>query len=156
MKEKRVNLVLSTRLLKEQYIDRPALSEETFYPYQTKHVWLNSVGISYQYYFRSNLIYDFGRTEDIPQGMLLNFTIGPEYNEFNTRLYTGVSFSRGAYLGNLGYLYGLMEGGGYLKDSRKIEQGVANFQMNYFTNLYISFFSSYSIFCCLINLVIRR
>jgi hypothetical protein len=133
----RMNLVLSTRLYRNHYIDRPEPDEKSFYLYQNRTGWLASLAVSSQSFFRSNLILDFGRTEDIPQGMLFNFTGGLEKNEYNTRLYAGFSFSQGRYLGNFGYFYNRLEAGGFFQDNDLVEQGVFHFRMDYFTPLFI-------------------
>jgi hypothetical protein len=133
----RLNLVVSSRLYWNQYIDRPEVDENNFYLYQNRTGWLSSLAISSQSFFRSNLILDFGRTEDIPQGLLFSLTGGVERNEFNTRLYAGLSLSQGRYLGNFGYLYNKLEAGGFFLRKDYIEQGVINFRTNYFTPLFI-------------------
>ncbi len=133
----RLNLVFATRLYHEQFIDRPEVSENTLYQYQNKTLWLSNVSISSQSFFKSNLILEFGRTEDIPQGILLNLTFGLEMREFKNRHYAGISFSQGHYLGNSGYLYTRIEGGGFLKKQNFVEQGVINLRADYFSNLFI-------------------
>jgi hypothetical protein len=133
----RLNLVLASRLYRNQYIDRPEIDENNFYMYQNRTGWLSSLAISSQSYFRSNLILDFGRTEDIPQGLLFSLTSGLERNEFNTRLYAGFSLAQGRYLGNIGYLYTKLEAGGFFLKKDYMEQGVVNFRADYFTPLFI-------------------
>ncbi|KPL12308.1 MAG: hypothetical protein AMS26_18265 [Bacteroides sp. SM23_62] len=133
----RLNFVVSSRLYWDQYIDRPEVDEKNFYVYQNRTGWLTSLAISSQSFFRSNLILDFGRTEDIPQGMLFSITGGVERNEFNTRLYAGFSLSQGRYLGNIGYLYTKLEAGGFFLKKDYVEQGVINFRADYFTPLFI-------------------
>jgi hemolysin activation/secretion protein len=100
-------------------------------------MWLSSFSVSSQAFFKSKLIFDFGRTEDIPFGMRITLTMGPEINEFNSRLYTGLSLSQGRYIGKFGYLYTRIEGGGFLRDDLYFEQGVINTEINYFSPLII-------------------
>ncbi len=133
----RLNFVLSSRLYWNQYIDRPEVDENNFYIYQNRTGWLSSLAISSQSYFRSNLILDFGRTEDIPQGLLFSLTGGLERNEFNTRLYAGLLLSQGRYIGKFGYLYTKLEAGGFFLKKDYIEQGAVNFRVDYFTPLFI-------------------
>jgi hypothetical protein len=134
----RLNLVLASRLFRNHYIDRPEdVAETMFYEFHNRNLWLTSFSISSQSFFKSNLILDFGRTEDVPQGMKFSITAGPEINEFNSRFYTGVSISQGRYIGQFGYLHTLLEGGGFVKDQSYIHQGVINAQVNYFTPLFI-------------------
>ena len=133
----RLNFVLTSRLMRDHYIDRPAVSENTFYEFHNRYLWLNSISISSQTFFKSNLILNFGRTEDVPQGLLFSLTLGAEMSEFSRRPYTGISISQGRYLGNYGYLHTLIEGGGFLKNSSYLEQGVVNAEVNYFTPLFV-------------------
>ncbi len=134
----RLNIIIASRLLRNHYIDRPMdVAENIFYEFHNINLWLSSFSVSSQSFFKSNLILDFGRTEDVPQGMLFSFTAGPEINEFNRRFYTGASLSQGRYLGHFGYLYTLLEGGGFVKDYSYIHQGVITAKANYFTPLFI-------------------
>ena len=134
---RRMNFVVASRLYRGHFIERPEVSDNVFYEYHNKNGWLTSFSLSSQSFFKSNLILDFGRTEDIPQGMLFSFTAGPEINEFNQRFYTGLSLSQGRYIGRFGYLHTRLEGGGFLKEYNYIEQGVVNAEVNYFTPLFI-------------------
>jgi hypothetical protein len=133
----RTNLVLATRLYHGYYIRRPEVTATSLYEYQNKTGWLSSLSLSSQSFFKTNLIRDFGRPEDIPQGMLVSLTMGPEFNEFNTRIYAGFSFSQGRYLGNFGYLFTRIDGGGFLERKNFVDQGVINLKLDYFSNLFV-------------------
>jgi len=133
----RINLVVATRYSKIQFFQRPLVNEATFYEYHNRSYWISSISLTRQRFFRSNLVYSFGRTEDIPHGMLINVTAGPEFNEFGNRIYLGSSISRGGLIGNLGYLYSKVEYGGFLDEVDHFNQGVLNTNLNYFSNLFI-------------------
>jgi hypothetical protein len=133
----RINLVLATRIQTRYYIQRPEVTENTFYEYHNRTLWLNSISLSQQRFYKSNLIYSFGRTEDIPQGTLLNCVFGPEFDEFTRRFYTGISLSRGELVANFGYLYTKAEIGAFINNGFFPDQGIFHLQANYFSNLYI-------------------
>jgi hypothetical protein len=133
----RLNLILATRFVKYKYFDRPPVAIQSNYEFHDKTLWLNSVAISKQSFYESNLIYNFGRTEDIPIGSLLNFTFGPEFGEFKNRMYSSISYSRGNYLDRIGYFYFKAEGGGFITDTESLEQGILHLEVKYFSNLYI-------------------
>jgi hypothetical protein len=133
----RLNLILATRIVKYKYFDRPPVAIQSNYDFHNKTQWLNSVAISTQSFYESNLIYNFGRTEDIPIGSLLDFTFGPEFGEFKNRMYSSISYSRGNYLDNLGYFYFKAEGGGFITNSEKLEQGILHLQLKYFSSLFV-------------------
>ena len=101
---------------------------------------ISSISLTQQRFYRSNLIYSFGRTEDIPHGILINLTAGPEFDEFGNRIYLGSSISHGGLIGNLGYLYSKVEFGGFLDEVDHINQGVLNTNLYYFSNLFYNFY----------------
>ena len=68
--------------------------------------------------------------------MLLKFTHGVEKSEFGYRLYNGVSFAKGNYINNLGYLYAYAAVGGFNRKDR-FEQGVFKINSYFFTNLLV-------------------
>jgi len=133
----RLNLILATRFYKENYFDRPATSKNKYYELQDKSVWLNSLAVSSQSFYQSNLIYSYGRTEDIPIGSLLNLTLGPEFGEYENRLYNSISFAKGNYISDLGYLYVKIAEGGFINKSGDFEQAMFQFKLKYFSNLFI-------------------
>lgn len=134
----RINLVIATRLQKKYFFKRPDdVTETTFYKYHNKVLWLSSISITQQLFFRSNLIYNFGRTEDIPHGSMVNLTFGPEFGEFSTRYYMGISLSKGGLLLNQGYLYAKAELGGFTNIAKYPDQGVLHLRTDYFSNLFI-------------------
>ncbi len=130
------NFIISAGIYNNNFTTRPEVTEDTRYSFQNKTYYLFSYAFSNQGYYRSNLIYDFGRTEDIPYGFLIKFTHGIERNEFFNRFYNGFSISEGNYLGNLGYLQLGFALGGFLKQD-DFEQGVLNLNSNFFTNLLV-------------------
>lgn len=133
----RQNLMISSGIFREYYTDRPEVTAESFYRYQNKTLWLNSIALSSQSFYKSNLIYNFGRTEDIPTGYLANLVFGPEFNEFKTRFYTSFTFSKGDYFDYLGYVNFKLALGGFHKKNGGIEQSLADVQLSWFTNLLI-------------------
>jgi len=83
------------------------------------------------------MIYSYGRTEDIPIGSLLNLTYGPEFGEFENRFYGALSYAKGSYISNLGYLYIKAEEGGFVTKSGNFEQAMFQLRVKYFSNLFI-------------------
>lgn len=133
----RINLIIASRVQKKNNFRRPEPTENTFYYYHNKTLWLSSLSLSRQIFFKSNLIYNYGRTEDIPHGFLLNFTLGPEFGEFSRRFYTGMSLSWGGLIYNQGYMYIKGEFGGFSNKLKYPDQGVLHLQTNYYSNLFI-------------------
>jgi hypothetical protein len=97
-------------------------------------MFLGSVSFSVQKYYKANLIYGYGRTEDIPYGGLLNITLGKEINEFKKRTYLGSFLSVGESVSSLGYFYGSAGFGTFINDGQT-EQGILSLRASFITNL---------------------
>jgi hypothetical protein len=134
---RRQNLTFSSRFFMEEFSNRPEVQQKFLYEYHNKKLWLNSVSFTSRSFYKSNLIYSYGRTEDIPNGWMANLTLGREFGEFSDRTYTSASFSIGDYVLDLGYLYALAAWGGFFQTKDDFQQGLFNLQFNYFTNLFI-------------------
>ena len=130
----RSRLVLSVRNTNYKYFRRPTVTEDTNQIYQNSHTTLFSAGFSRRKYTRDVLIYGFGRTEDVPIGESAAVVAGFDDAELGKRFYAGTSFSQGRYVRHFGYLYGLINVGGYLRDG-EFEQGVFSLESNYFSPL---------------------
>lgn len=73
---------------------------------QLNHYFFGAISFGKRQYFKNNLVYSFGKTEDIPYGFLATLTTGLNHNQFATRPYVGFKFSMGhAVIPNRGYLY---------------------------------------------------
>lgn len=128
-------LVAAARYYKYRYLRRPEVTADSNRAYWNQSAVLLSFGYSDRNYFRDLLIFGFGRTEDVPVGSMMTFTVGRDMTEFGSRGYAGLRFSKGGYLPqNLGYVYALVDAGSYLQ-LKKVHQGVLSTYMNYFTPL---------------------
>ena len=132
--EDRARIVLAGRLTAYDYTRRPEVTSDSNQLYQNRRTTIFSLGYSQRRYVRDVLIYGFGRTEDVPYGTLMSLVGGFEEAELGLRNYIGVSFSRGQYIYKVGYLYGLLNTGSYLRKGRR-EQTVLNLVTNYFSPL---------------------
>lgn len=134
----RTNLFLATRLYKYHFDVRPDnVSSKTLYEYHNRSLWMNSIHISNQLFFRSNLIYSFGRTEDIPTGWMAGVNFGKEFSEFTDRYFASLTLSGATYLSSMGYVYFSGMTGGFHSPEGELQQGMINMKMNYFTNLFL-------------------
>ena len=129
------NITVSLGAQQMHYIDRPENSEEFFYKFQNRTTYLASITYSQQSFYKANLIYNFGRTEDIPYGNMLSIISGKEINEKYNRPYLGAHVSSGYFIPSFGYLSGAVSYGTFFRDG--VDQGLMDVQMNYFTPLYI-------------------
>lgn len=133
-KESVSRIIIGARYTNNQVFDRPFILPYSFQNLQKYKILLGSVAWSVQKYYKTNLIYSYGRTEDIPYGGLFRVTFGKEFNEFKERTYLGADVSIGKSNKYLGYFYGYSGLGAYMNRT-KSEQGILLLGMKYFSNL---------------------
>jgi hypothetical protein len=127
-------IILGARYLNNNVFRKPEIQPDTYYSLQRYQIYLGSLAFSRQKYYKTNLIYGYGRTEDIPYGMLLRTTAGREFNEFKNRTYIGTDISAGKSFPGAGYFYGSVAVASFFNGTLR-EQGIFYARMNYFTNL---------------------
>ena len=67
---------------------------------------LGSISFSKRDYYKNNLIYNYGRTEDVPYGFLGSISGGLNHNNIKNRVFLGGHFSFGkSLIPNRGFLY---------------------------------------------------
>lgn len=136
-KESVTRIILGARYTNNNVFDHPFILPDSYYQIQKYRMFLGSASLSVQKYYKTNLIYSYGRTEDIPHGGLLNVTLGKEINEFKERFYAGISLSAGESFKSLGYFYASTGIASFLHESYT-EQGMLMARASYFSNLLYS------------------
>ncbi|WP_187452234.1 hypothetical protein [Hymenobacter sp. BT491] len=136
--ENPARLILSGRTIHTQYSERPITdSVNNKSAYRTTSLLLGTIGYSVRRYYKDKYLFGFGRTEDIPTGTLLGFTMGYELNEEFNRNYYGVRAAWAGYNPLHGYLYLNAEFGSFLRRPQNDwQQGLLNTEILYFTPLY--------------------
>jgi len=129
------NITVSLGAQQMHFIDRPEKSEELYYKFQNRTTYLSSITYSQQSFYKANLIYNFGRTEDIPYGYMWSIIGGKEVNEKYNRPYFGANFSSGYFISSFGYLSGAVSYGTFYHHGA--DQGMIDIQLNHFTPLYV-------------------
>ncbi|HZK60832.1 MAG TPA: hypothetical protein VFC41_02065, partial [Anaerovoracaceae bacterium] len=130
-------IILGARYTNNNVFDRPFILPDSYYKLQKYRIYLGSAAFSIQKYYKTNLIYSYGRTEDIPHGGLFRVTVGREYNEFNEyrkRTYMGAEIAVGKSTKALGYFYSYAGLATYL-NGNQTEQGLFSIGIKYFSNL---------------------
>ncbi|MEQ8238046.1 MAG: hypothetical protein RIA69_02485, partial [Cyclobacteriaceae bacterium] len=128
---KRTNLGASVRLNQRNYSQRPAVKIDSNEFYLNSKMILGSMFFSRINFLKSQNIYSFNITEDIPIGHLHTLIFGPQWTEFGRRYYSGVR-SKYAFYTDLGYFQFNAEFGTYFQ--RKSFRNTI-FQLN---NVYFS------------------
>ncbi len=133
--KKGTRLVTAFRYFNHNYLVNPNIFDRHYYTFSDYQFYLGSFSWSREKFYKTSLIYSFGKTEDIPMGDLINFTYGLQISDFFTRGYSGITYKHGRYYNNFGYLknqYGL----GSFIYKNNFEQGVLNLESNYISKLF--------------------
>jgi len=133
-KESVSRIIIGARYTNNNVFDHPIIQPDSYHNLQKYFIFLTSAAFSIQKYTKTNLIYSYGRAEDIPYGALFKFTVGREYNEFKQRTYLGGEISFSKSISRLGYFYTYSGVSGYLNKGQT-EQGQVSVGINYFSNL---------------------
>jgi hypothetical protein len=133
----RHNLTFTSRIMRNHFFERPTITGTSYYDFQNKTLLFGAISYSRHSYFKSNYIYSFGRTEDIPIGSEITITAGKEFNEFFDRSYLATQVSWGTFLWNIGYLYTDLNIGSFFTNSEHDKQGIIDYKVNYFSPLVI-------------------
>lgn len=128
-------IIIGARYTNNNVFNHPVILPNSFYNLQKYKLFLASAALSVQKYTKTNLLYSYGRTEDVPYGSMLQFTGGREYNEFKMRSYMGAEAAYGNKLPSLGYFY-LYSGISTYLNKGSTEQGLLSLRLNYFSNLF--------------------
>lgn len=126
--------IIGARYTNNNVFDHPYILPESFHNLQRYKMFLGSASFSLQNFYKANLIYGYGRTEDVPFGGLLNVTAGKEINEFKKRTYLGGSVSVGEAVKNIGYFYSTAGFATFINQGHT-EQGMLSLRTSYVSNL---------------------
>lgn len=127
-------LFVSGRVRHLRFTRRPPVTASTFYEYHDMEHVLGSLSYARSRYYRTNLLYSFGRTEDIPYGFLARVTYGLAHEEFAQTHYAAATLAAGEKIYGLGYGVGEVRMGGSPRHG-VIERGVIRIRTIYFSNL---------------------
>jgi len=131
----RTGLYLAARFYNYNNISEPSISDIYLYPFTDRIRALVSMGISKQGFRKDNLIYTFGRTEDVPFGYQFDITWGGEWLPDKARPYFSLGSSYGTYLQNSSYFFAQIRYGTFFYKGNS-EQGALRLQTNYFSRLH--------------------
>lgn len=133
--QNRTRIVLGFRYISNSFYEGPEISERYNFQYHDNKIALASIAFAREKHYKSNLIYGFGKTEDIPIGTIIQINAGPEKDEFFKRIYSGLKFAKGIYYPKIGYLNFQTEFGGHFYNY-DLEQGVLDVKMQAISNLH--------------------
>jgi len=134
-KESVTRLIFGARFTNNDVWNHPFIHPESYHHLQKYNMLLGSVALTTQKFYKTNLIYGYGRTEDIPYGGSLTLTAGFENSEFKERVYAGADLSIGQSINALGYFYSTAGIAAFLNQGNT-EQGLLRLRTTFISNLY--------------------
>ncbi len=132
--ESATRFVLGARYTNNIVSARPFIHPDSYYHLQNYRLYLGSASFSIQRFYKTSLLYNYGRTEDVPYGGMIRITAGKEYSEFKERSYIGLDASSGIRSDPLGHIY-LTAGLGTFMSDEQTEQGLFSAGIKYFSNM---------------------
>ncbi|MDB5261662.1 MAG: hypothetical protein JWQ14_943 [Adhaeribacter sp.] len=126
--ENRARIITAGRIISTDYLNPPNAD------YQKNTLYVAGIGYSFRKYYRSQYLFGFGRTEDIPAGNLFALSAGYEDGILYNRRYLGGKVAFGKYNTNFGYLYLDAQYDTFIRGKRW-EQGEFSSEILYFTKL---------------------
>lgn len=111
------------------------LDPDLFEYYMNRQTYLTGFTLSKRSYYKTNYIYDLGRTEDITEGYKLNFTLGYEHNEDGELLYSGFNVAKSWFFKRkMEYVAAKLSYGSFA-NRHKIERGLVEFKVQSISKL---------------------
>jgi len=131
----RSRYVVSCGIYNKIFSQSPDTDPDIYNKYNSYSRVLTNFSIVNNNYYKSNFIYNYGITEDIPYGKLFQLVLGVELQKKYTRIYSGIKLLKAQYK-KYGYFNSCLNIGGFI-NKNKYEDGIVDVKFNYFTPLVI-------------------
>ncbi|MDR1414838.1 MAG: hypothetical protein LBI96_03420 [Odoribacteraceae bacterium] len=130
------NIYFTARYTGLHFVNRPLVRFDSNYMYYNRDTYIGAFSYVKLKYFKANLIYDFGRTEEIPSGLYGSFLLGYEKHDFDDLVYMGAEWVYSWYNVRSGRFYSLAAALGSFLNAREVESGTFRVEGNYISPLY--------------------
>ncbi|WP_294142403.1 hypothetical protein [uncultured Sanguibacteroides sp.] len=130
------NLYLTGRYMGTQFVNRPIVTSDSNSYYYNRSTFIGAIAFMKLKYFKANLIYDFGRTEDIPSGLYGALLYGYERGDFTKNGYLGTEWHYSWFNKYTNRFYAFHAALGSFMDGYDFESGVFKLGASYFSRLY--------------------
>mgnify|MGYP000055253394 CR=1 FL=1 len=128
-------LVTTVSIDKIHYGYRDIVNPTDYLKANNKTVLISGLSFSSNAYYRDNLLFGYGSSEDIPYGKLFGIQAGYSFEENHNRFYLNEFYSAGSKVNNFGYINYSIESGGYL-NSGIYEDGIIKSKLSLISLLY--------------------
>lgn len=128
------NILGGLRYYKTAFIERPPFSIDTALGNQNTAAFIGNIGFAVQQYYKEKYVYRFGATEDVPEGLIVQFIYGGIKKELmKLRYYTGFEIARAKHF-DVGYISATFAQGVFF--NRFVSNDITtNFKLYYFSDL---------------------
>lgn len=117
------------------FYERPEVRPDSNTYYHSRRMLLFNTGIYRETYYRGNMIYGYGRTENVPYGHRFEFTAGRVWGEFGDKWYTAFDAAVGKQT-QIGYFRAGATISSYWDEKSKPLQGALELEFDAFSNLW--------------------
>ena len=128
-------LVATISMDKIQYGYRNIVTQTDYLKTKNKTVLISGLSYTSNAYYRDNLLFGYGSSEDIPYGKLYGIQGGYSFEELHNRFYIDGYYSAGNRIPNLGYINYSIETGGYIHSS-VFDDGIFKSKLSLASQLY--------------------
>lgn len=132
----RYRKALTARLYRVNFTKHPEIKADTNVFLLKTTGALLGYNVSKQQLFLSNLMYSYGRVENIPYGYLAQIFVGTVYNDWNRKGYIGLNFSRGYYNARKSHYFSTRLSGGTFLNRQGFLDGLISAEFSYISRLY--------------------
>lgn len=129
------NFYITARFLNTVFNNRPEVNADTNQFYYNRHSYFAAFTYRKLRYYKANLIFDFGRTEDIPAGFYSGLTFGYENNEFQNSGYVGYEFRYSHFNKHTERYYAVDAAVGSYVNEGGFERGLFKMGLHHISNL---------------------
>jgi hypothetical protein len=130
---------LAVRYFRQNFTDNPAMFEQRFDPiYNSKEAVLAQFTLFKQDFIKTQYIYGFGITEDVPYGYNFSFTGGWWKQRDLSRPYAGVTADYYVTGKQGSFCQYYLRAGGFLNGGRKLDDATLLVGASYFSKLFFS------------------
>jgi len=130
----RRRIIPALRVQRTDYHVRPLVGFDLNRGYHDRTLYLASLSLTERSFRKMRMVFSFGRTEDIPYGILATVTSGPNVAEFYTRPYLAFDLAYAGFVGSSGYIAARGAIGSYTRNGRT-EDGTLSLTFGGFSSL---------------------
>jgi hypothetical protein len=120
---------------KIQYGFRNIVTQTDYLRAKNQTILISGLSYTSNAYYRDNLLFGYGSSEDIPYGKLFGIQGGYSFEELYNRYYVDAYYSAGNRINNFGYINYSIESGGYIH-SGVFEDGILKSKLSLASQLY--------------------